>query len=120
MGLVHRFGDPLPDGIDARAWLGGKGAALDEMTRLGLPVPPGFTLSTELCRARKSGDAIDLDAEIAHLEEKTGLSFGDASAPLLVSVRSGAPTSMPGMLDTVIDVGASSAIARGLSERFAA
>jgi pyruvate,orthophosphate dikinase len=103
---VFRFADPIP--VDARRVLGGKGASLAEMTRMGLPVPPGFTLPI--------GFDGDLDAvlraEIAHLETLTQLRFGET---LLVAVRSGAPSSMPGMLDTVLNVGGASA--RGLGER---
>lgn len=97
---VHRFEDPVPD--DAPRVLGGKGASLARMTSMGLPVPPGFTIPI--------GFGGDLDAalrsEIAHLEGITQLRFGEG---LLVAVRSGAPSSMPGMLETVLDVGGTSA-----------
>lgn len=91
--------------------LGGKGAGLAEMTRLGFPVPPGFTITTEACRDFvKKGDLPDglwdqVLKEMAVLEEKTGKKFGDLNDPLLVSVRSGAPFSMPGMMDTVLNLG---------------
>ncbi|MFN2594441.1 MAG: PEP/pyruvate-binding domain-containing protein, partial [Actinomycetota bacterium] len=88
--------------------LGGKGANLAEMTNIGLPVPPGFTISTEACNAyRESGQSfpnglLDEGAEHRkHLEESMGREIGNARDPLLVSVRSGAPFSMPGMMDTV-------------------
>ena len=91
--------------------LGGKGANLAEMTSvLKLPVPPGFTISTDACRAyMKSGWPVELDAEIAQqvfaLEKKMGRKLGDPFDPLLVSVRSGAKFSMPGMMDTVLNLG---------------
>lgn len=122
-GLVHRFAEPLPlDEARARRWLGVKGASLAEMTRMGLPVPPGFTLSVDAWRAFEAEgtlpDAIALRVreEIARLESATGLRFGDARAPLLVAVRSGAPSSMPGMLETVLDVGVNSDVARALGQ----
>jgi len=107
---VVAFDEPLPPGIDARALLGGKAAGLAEMSTLGLPVPPGFVITTEVCRRYfAEGWPADLDAEISRhigrLGARTGLRFGDPTAPLLVSVRSGAPVSMPGMMDTVLNVG---------------
>jgi len=112
------------------ALLGGKGANLAEMTRLGLPVPPGFTVTTEACRAflangrTPAGLVDEVDAAVARLEAVHGGRFGDADAPLLVSVRSGAATSMPGMMDTVLDVGLNPTTVKGLAalvgdERFA-
>ncbi|MGH2699810.1 MAG: pyruvate, phosphate dikinase [Actinomycetota bacterium] len=110
--------------------LGGKGANLAEMTNLGLPVPPGFTITTEACNAyREAGHQFPegvLDQVAEHrkkLEEKMGRQIGDASDPLLVSVRSGAPFSMPGMMDTVLNVGLNDDSVEGLirqtdSERF--
>ena len=111
--------------------LGGKGANLAEMTNLGLPVPPGFTITTEACNAyREQGQKFPngLLDEVAehrkHLEEAMGRSLGDARDPLLVSVRSGAPFSMPGMMDTVLNVGLNDDSVEGLakqtgSDRFA-
>ena len=111
--------------------LGGKGANLAEMTNLGLPVPPGFTITTEACNAyRKAGDRFPdglLDEVAEHrraLEQKMHRAIGDPADPLLVSVRSGAPFSMPGMMDTVLNVGLNDESIRGLieqtsSERFA-
>jgi len=112
-----------------RSLLGGKGANLAEMTRLGLPVPPGFTISTTACRAfMHQGWPSGLDAEIAaavaRLEERMGRRLGDARDPLLVSVRSGAQFSMPGMMDTVLNLGLNDDSAAALAslsgdERFA-
>jgi pyruvate, orthophosphate dikinase len=111
--------------------LGGKGANLAEMTNLGLPVPPGFTITTDACNAyREAGQEFPeglLDQVAEHrkrLEEKMGRQIGDASDPLLVSVRSGAPFSMPGMMDTVLNVGLNDDSVEGLirqtdDERFA-
>src|ERR687892_21772 len=101
--------------------LGGKGANLAEMTNLGLPVPPGFTITTEACNAYRSGGRqfpngmLDEVAEHRkHLEEKMGRQLGDPRDPLLVSVRSGAPFSMPGMMDTVLNVGLNEESVQGL------
>lgn len=114
-----------------KALLGGKGAGLAEMTRIGLPVPPGFTITTDVCRDyMKKGEKVidDLDEEILEkikvIERKTGKKFGDTSNPLLVSVRSGAPVSMPGMMDTVLNLGLNDETVKGLikqtgNERFA-
>ncbi|MFP5298863.1 MAG: pyruvate, phosphate dikinase, partial [Actinomycetota bacterium] len=106
--------------------LGGKGANLAEMTNLGLPVPPGFTITTEACNAYREGGQTfpnGLLDEVAehrkHLEEKMGRLIGDASDPLLVSVRSGAPFSMPGMMDTVLNVGLNDDSVEGLKEQTA-
>src|SRR5919106_1812884 len=103
--------------------LGGKGANLAEMTNLGLPVPGGFTITTEACNAfRKEGGFPNglLDEVAEHrkqLEETMGRQLGDASDPLLVSVRSGAPFSMPGMMDTVLNVGLNDDSVEGLTEQ---
>src|SRR5690606_38253197 len=92
--------------------LGGKGANLAEMTRHGLPVPPGFTITTEACLdyyaagRRLTQDVLDqMEQAVADLEERTGKGLGDPERPLLVSVRSGAVISMPGMMDTVLHLG---------------
>ncbi|MEM9464097.1 MAG: pyruvate, phosphate dikinase [Actinomycetota bacterium] len=100
--------------------LGGKGAALARMTELGLPVPPGFTLTTTACRTFMSGGwSAELDAALSagvtELEGRTQKRFGNAANPLLVSVRSGAPVSMPGMMDTVLNVGINASVAQSLS-----
>ncbi len=111
--------------------LGGKGANLAEMTNLGLPVPPGFTISTDACKAYMNGGDVlptglmeEVADALAALEEKMGKRLGDAEDPLLVSVRSGAPFSMPGMMDTVLNLGLNDASVHGLAkqtnnERFA-
>ena len=95
-----------------RELLGGKGANLAEMTNLGLPVPQGFTISTEACTqyyedGRKINDEIqaEIPEYITKMEEITGKKFGDKENPLLVSVRSGARASMPGMMDTILNLG---------------
>ena len=104
--------------------LGGKGANLAEMTNLGLPVPPGFTITTEACNAYRSGDhtfpngLLDEVAEhLKHLEEAMGRQLGDQRDPLLVSVRSGAAFSMPGMMDTVLNVGLNDESVMGLAKQ---
>jgi pyruvate,orthophosphate dikinase len=127
MGYVQAFaaGDK-----DQRDLLGGKGANLAEMTNLGLPVPPGFTITTEACRAylQHGGEPEVLAAEVtehlATLEETMGRRLGDPDDPLLVSVRSGAKFSMPGMMETVLNIGLNDESVRGLAkqssdERFA-
>ena len=111
--------------------LGGKGANLAEMANIGLPVPPGFTITTEVCTefyagGKKLPKALDGDirAAIAKMEKLVGAKFGDAKNPLLVSVRSGARASMPGMMDTILNLGLNDKTAEGLAaksgnERFA-
>lgn len=123
-GLAHGFDAEQPDLTPEErvALLGGKGAGLARMTALGMPVPPGFTLTTRACRRYLEGGwdaALDeaLRTHLRRLEEATGRQLGDPSAPLLVSVRSGAAISMPGMLDTVLDVGATDAVAAALAEQ---
>src|SRR5579885_1481665 len=110
---VYRFGEGKADGRAAmKNLLGGKGANLAEMSALGLPVPPGFTITTECCThyyANGRSYPDELKAQVAQglarVEQLTGKAFGDAANPLLVSVRSGARTSMPGMMDTVLNLG---------------
>ncbi|HOV42850.1 MAG TPA: pyruvate, phosphate dikinase [Syntrophothermus lipocalidus] len=116
---------------DMKSLLGGKGANLAEMTRIGLPVPPGFTITTEACKeyyrlGKEFPPNMMEDALLALrvVEEKTGKSFGDKDNPLLVSVRSGAPISMPGMMDTILNLGLNDVTVEGLAsltgdERFA-
>jgi len=116
---------------DLRDLLGGKGAGVAEMTRAGMPVPPGFTITTEACREYYRGGRQfppelwgQVDAALASLEEQTGKHFGDDRSPLLVSVRSGAKFSMPGMMDTVLNLGLNQRTLAALSrltgdERFA-
>ncbi len=102
--------------------LGGKGAGLAEMTKIGLPVPPGFIITTEVCKEYQKTKKIDEDltSEILEhlhkLEEKAGKIFGDKTNPLLVSVRSGAPVSMPGMMDTILNLGLNDNTVEGLKE----
>ncbi|HEY6029402.1 MAG TPA: pyruvate, phosphate dikinase, partial [Gaiellaceae bacterium] len=116
---VYDFDEPTDGG---RELLGGKGVGLAEMTQLGIPVPGGFTITTDACRAyiREGGVPEGLDEEIdrhvAALEEKTGKRFGDEHDPLLVSVRSGAAISMPGMMDTILNLGLNDTAVAGLSE----
>ena len=108
---------------EMRDSLGGKGANLAEMTRLGFPVPPGFTITTQACRFFSEHGALppaleaELDAAVQALEKETGKTFGDAEAPLLVSVRSGARFSMPGMMDTVLNLGMNAEVAQTLASK---
>src|SRR5437764_1145352 len=104
--------------------LGGKGAGLAEMTSLGVPVPAGFTVTTDACRAYMTGGGElpggleeEIDRHLAALEEKSGKRFGDADDPLLVSVRSGAAVSMPGMMDTILNLGLNDEAVEGLASR---
>ena len=109
-------------GKDQKDLLGGKGANLAEMTRLGLPVPPGFTVTTEACRRYLADGALppDLRVQVTRalraLEDQIGRQLGDPEDPLLVSVRSGAKFSMPGMMETVLNVGLNDASVHGLTE----
>src|SRR3954469_20714420 len=120
---VYRFGGGISDGeAGNRNLLGGKGANLAEMASISLPVPPGFTISTEMCALYYAqGEAFpdSLRAEvadgIAHIEQVTGRRFGDSADPLLVSVRSGARVSMPGMMDTVLNLGLNDITVKGLA-----
>lgn len=103
--------------------LGGKGANLAEMTRIGLPVPPGFTITTEACthyyknnQTWPEGLAEEVEKNLKRLEEETGKKFGDPQNPLLVSVRSGAPASMPGMMDTILNLGLNDQVVEGLAQ----
>jgi pyruvate,orthophosphate dikinase len=115
---VYDFDEPAEGG---RNLLGGKGIGLAEMTQLGVPVPAGFTITTDACRAfmASGGEVEGLDEEveqhIQRLEERTGKRFGDTEDPLLVSVRSGAAISMPGMMDTILNLGLSDDAVEGLS-----
>ncbi|MEM6780398.1 MAG: pyruvate, phosphate dikinase [Pseudomonadota bacterium] len=129
---VYQFGCDQTDGnADMRELLGGKGANLAEMASLDLPVPPGFTITTEVCTSFYDNDKQypkELQAQVnealAAIEARMGLKFGDAANPLLVSVRSGARVSMPGMMDTVLNLGLNDETVEGLAkssgdERFA-
>jgi len=123
--LVYLFGGEKTDGsAKMKDLLGGKGANLAEMARLGIPVPPGFTITTEVCRYYIEHDGKyppELEEQvkegIKHLEEATGRKFGDPENPLLVSVRSGAPVSMPGMMDTILNLGLNDKSVEGLAKR---
>ena len=119
---VYRFGGGVSEGGQDKTLLGGKGANLDGMASIGLPVPPGFTISTPMCaRYYEEGEAFPAEltpqvaAGIAHIETVTGKRFGDAADPLLVSVRSGARVSMPGMMDTVLNLGLNDETVIGLA-----
>src|SRR5882757_8322599 len=120
---VYRFSGGTSDGeAGNRNLLGGKGANLAEMASIGLPVPPGFTISTEMCALYYAqGEAFpdsvraEVAEGIAHIEKVTGKRFGDAADPLLVSVRSGARVSMPGMMDTVLNLGLNQDTVKGLA-----
>src|SRR5262245_34679537 len=110
---VYLFGNKKADGDGSmKALLGGKGANLAEMTRIGLPVPPGFTITTEVCtyyykNKRTYPKAMDreIEAGVANMEKILGKKFGNRANPLLVAVRSGARDSMPGMMDTILNLG---------------
>ena len=120
---VYRFGGGAADGnAGMRALLGGKGANLAEMAAIGLPVPPGFTITTALCnsyydagRTLPAGLDAEIEAGLAHIEGIAGAGFGDPDHTLLVSVRSGARASMPGMMDTVLNLGLNDETADGLA-----
>jgi len=127
---VYFFGDGHAEGGNlTREVLGGKGYGLVQMTRMGVPVPPGFVISTEVCaRYSKTGHyppglKEEVEANLERLEKTTGKIFGDAENPLLVSVRSGAPASMPGMMDTILNLGltheAKAGFGHAAGERFA-
>ncbi len=129
---VYLFGNKKADGNGTmKALLGGKGANLAEMTRIGLPVPPGFTISTEVCtyfydnkRTYPKDLQPQIKAGVAHLEKILGKKLGDLNKPLLVSVRSGARDSMPGMMDTILNLGLNDQTVQALAkasnnERFA-
>ena len=119
---VYTFGAGKAEGGSRmRDLLGGKGADLAEMSGLGIPVPPGFTITTEVCtgyyendRSYPPGLAEEVDRAIAATEKLMGRRFGDPENPLLFSVRSGAKVSMPGMMDTVLNLGLNDETVRGL------
>src|SRR5947207_15103118 len=119
---IYFFGDGKADGHgQMKDLLGGKGAGLAEMSRSGVPVPQGFTVTTEVCRLYyKSGKkfpaaaAGEFKAGVARLEKMTGEKLGDQKKPLLVSVRSGAKFSMPGMMDTILNLGLNDETVKGL------
>ena len=122
---VYRFGDGAAEGrADMKDLLGGKGAGLAEMSNLGLPVPPGLTITTEACTyyfAHGKSYPPELRDQVAEglsaVERSLGARFGDADNPLLVSVRSGARVSMPGMMDTVLNLGLNDQAVVGLARK---
>ena len=129
---VYSFGDGKADGnAKMRDLLGGKGANLNQMSADGIPVPPGFTITTEVCALYYENDRKyppelegQVNSAVRKLEKSMGARLGDQDDPLLVSVRSGAPVSMPGMMDTVLNLGLNDDTVRGLAdasgnERFA-
>jgi pyruvate, orthophosphate dikinase len=117
---VYDFDEPVSGG---RELLGGKGIGLAEMTQLGVPVPAGFTITTDACRAYMSARELppgleeEVDEHVRRLEERAGKRFGSSDEPLLVSVRSGAAVSMPGMMDTILNLGLNDEAAEGLAAR---
>ena len=130
---VYTFGNGKAEGrADMKNLLGGKGANLAEMNLIGVPVPPGFTIVTDVCNEyfEKGRDEVvgllrnEVDNSIKHVENLIGLKFGDPTNPLLLSVRSGARASMPGMMDTILNLGLNDVVVEGLikktgNERFA-
>ncbi|MBP5367043.1 MAG: pyruvate, phosphate dikinase [Bacteroidales bacterium] len=123
---VYLFGDKKAEGrADMRELLGGKGANLAEMNLIGVPVPPGFTITTEVCTEyyEKGKDQVvslikdDVEKAVNHIEALTKTKFGDASNPCLVSVRSGARASMPGMMDTILNLGLNDTVAEGMVKK---
>ncbi|MBN1981974.1 MAG: pyruvate, phosphate dikinase [Chitinivibrionales bacterium] len=123
--FVYFFGAGKTDGNGTmKELLGGKGAGLAEMASLGIPVPPGFTITTEVCeyfdahnKKKPVGLDKEIDTNIAKLEKVMGARFGDKNNPLLVSVRSGAAVSMPGMMDTVLNLGINDDVVEGLIDK---
>ena len=122
---VYFFGGGKADGgKDDKNLLGGKGSGLAEMTNLGIPVPPGFTITTEVCTYYYAHDRsypqtleAEVDKAMHRVEELVGAKFGDEKNPLLVSVRSGARASMPGMMDTILNLGLNPSTCAGLAAR---
>ena len=120
---VYNFGAGVNDGhAGLRNLLGGKGANLAEMASIDLPVPPGFTITTEVCTTYYDNNKTypadlrgQVDAALTRIEEAVGRKFGDKDKPLLVSVRSGARVSMPGMMDTVLNLGLNDSTVQGLA-----
>ena len=123
---VYTFGNGKAEGkADMRNLLGGKGANLAEMNLIGVPVPPGFTITTDVCNEyfEKGKDDVvallkdDVNKAVAHIESLMNSKFGDVNNPLLVSVRSGARASMPGMMDTILNLGLNDEVASGLAKK---
>src|SRR5262249_48862525 len=121
---VYAFGDGRAEGrANMRDTLGGKGANLAEMASLGLPVPPGFTITADVCNYYYAHDKSypkdlkhQIERALDHIGKLTGKTFGDPANPLLVSVRSGARASMPGMMDTVLNLGLNDQTVDALAE----
>ena len=121
---VYYFGQSKTDGDQTmKEILGGKGANLAEMSNLGIPVPPGFTISTKICdyfnthdQKYPEGLKKEVQDSLAQLEKEMGMNFGDENNPLLLSVRSGAAVSMPGMMDTILNLGLNDTLVKGFSE----
>ncbi len=121
---IYTFSEEKTEGnASMRNLLGGKGANLAEMCNIGIPVPPGFTMSTEVCKYYYAHDnklpdnfAEEVNASLSKIEKILGKKFGDEKNPLLVSVRSGARSSMPGMMDTILNLGLNDKTVCGLAE----
>ena len=125
---VYTFGNGKAEGkADMRNLLGGKGANLAEMNLIGVPVPPGFTITTDVCNEyfEKGKDVVvnllkdDVEQSVRHIENLMNSKFGDVNNPLLVSVRSGARASMPGMMDTILNLGLNDEVVEGLARKTA-
>ena len=123
---MYTFGNGQAEGrSDMKNLLGGKGANLAEMNLIGVPVPPGFTITTDVCTEynQQGKEAVtkllknDVEKAIKHVEDLMGTKFGDAENPLLVSVRSGARVSMPGMMDTVLNLGLTDSAVEGIAKK---
>src|SRR5271163_5229246 len=122
---VYSFGGKTADGNGKmKELLGGKGANLAEMSVIGIPVPPGFTITTEVCavyydRGRQLPEEVKPQVEqaLARMEEAVGKKFGNPADPLLVSVRSGAALSMPGMMNTILNIGLTDAAVEGMAKK---
>src|SRR5688572_24234649 len=122
--LVYFFGNGRADGTrDMKGVLGSKGANLAEMTNLGVPVPPGFTIACSACMEYLATGGVpralrqEVSEHLTRLEQTTGRRLGDPKSPLLVSVRSGAAVSMPGMMETVLNLGLNEETVQGLAEQ---
>ena len=123
---MYTFGNGKAEGrVDMRNLLGGKGANLAEMNLIGVPVPPGFTITTDVCNEyfKKGKDDVvallkkDVERSVKHIEDLMNSKFGDVDNPLLVSVRSGARASMPGMMDTILNLGLNDKVVEGLAKK---
>lgn len=123
---VYTFGNGKAEGkADMRNLLGGKGANLAEMNLIGVPVPPGFTITTDVCNEyyEVGKDTVvgllkaEVEASVKHIETLMNSKFGDPTNPLLVSVRSGARASMPGMMDTILNLGLNDTVVAGLAKK---